>query len=178
MVLDGTQRKKTLSTEAFTRLFLYKRTKDFQILLKMTIIAELSFEELANLKWKDVDLAGAKIISDKREIKIVPSIVEMLKEFRSKKLNEFFEKDILGRFEYVYCDSEGYGYSAEELKNQFSEYLREHAMPELTPEEIHVSYPEALYRKDLVNEVIKQFVTNIRLHPVYQKKWVEESGQK
>ena len=98
MVLDGTQRKKTLSTEAFTRLFLYKRTKDFQILLKMTIIAGLSFEELANLKWKDVDLAGAKIISDKREIKIVPSIVEMLKEFRSKKLNEFFEKDILGRF--------------------------------------------------------------------------------
>ncbi len=177
MLLDGTNRTKTLSTEAFTRLFLYKRKEDFHVLLELTIIAGLTFDEVSKLRWKNVDLEKGVIQTGAGEVKISPSIQKLLKEFRLKKLEEFFEKDILERFEYVYCDVNGCGYLSDELQRQFSEYLEEHAMPQLTPEQIHLSYPEELYRRDLVSEVIKQFVTNIRLHPVYQKKWAEESGQ-
>lgn len=177
MILDGTNRTRTMSTEAFTRLFLYRRTQDFHVLLELTVIAGLSFDDVSGLRWKDVNLETGIIQTGNREISIPPSIQNLLKEFRFKKLNDFFEKDMLNRFEYVYCDKNGCRYSTDELKNQFSEYLDEHAMPQMTPEQIHLSYPEELYRKDMVNEVIKQFVTNIRLHPVFQKKWAQESGQ-
>ena len=177
MILDGTMRTKTLSTEAFTRLFLYRRTKDFHVLLELTILAGLSFDDVSGLRWKDIDLEKGVIRVSGGEITIPSSVAKLLKEFRFKKLNEYFDRDMLDRFEYVYCDENGNSFSASELERQFFEYLDEHAMPRLTPEQIHLSYPEELYSKDMVNEVIKQFVTNIRLHPVFQKKWAEESGQ-
>ena len=69
MILDGTMRTKTLSTEAFTRLFLYRRTKDFHVLLELTIIAGLSFDDVSGLRWKDIDLEKGVIRVSGGEIK-------------------------------------------------------------------------------------------------------------
>ena len=85
MLLDGTNRTKILSTEAFTRLFLYKRKEDFHVLLELTIIAGLTFDEVSKLRWKNVDLEKGVIQTGAGEVKISPSIQKLLKEFRLKK---------------------------------------------------------------------------------------------
>lgn len=176
-MLDGMMRKKALSSEEFTRLFLYRRTMDFQVLLNLTILAGLSFEEVSNLTWNDVDLKRKIICMGEHSYEIVPSMEIYLKEYRTRKLEEFFEKNMLDQFRFVYCGKEGEKYTSEELKEQFTEYLKEHSVSDMSPSDIHKSFPETLYKKDLVSEVIKQFTSNIRLHPVYQKKWAQQSGQ-
>lgn len=153
-----------MGPEMFARLFYYRRDTDFQAALYMMILLGLDAQQVSGARWADLDFsAGALKLPDGRTLKITPDVLAFFRSFRRKKLEDFFERGNLDGFRYIYCKADGTKFSPQEISADFSAYLGENGYEGFSQEEIRRSFPEYLYEKDMITKILHMYRINSRI---------------
>ena len=155
-------RTNALRTEPFARLFFYRQNEDFQVALYLLILLNLNEDEVSGIKWDDIDFQKRQIRIKDGEVSLTSDICNFLYEFRTRKLVEYYEKGILNHFCYVCSDANGNRISGDRLSKDFKSYLELYGYESLTPQEIHSTFPEYLYKNDMVTKIIRMYLENSR----------------